>query len=157
MSKNTVLGIRIRELREEAGLSMQQLAKKIGVSDAAVCKWENGSSEPKASYILKLAEYFDCSTDYIVGKESGLDGYVNAAVRADIKPNATRPRIKVTDGKGAIVPLAHDSGSVMLDDGERELLGTYRELSPDLKTLLKETVNAWNTANKPAGKKRTNE
>ena len=61
---------RLRELREEKQLSMLALAKKIGVSDAAVCKWENGTNEPKASYILLLANFFEVTTDYLLGLEN---------------------------------------------------------------------------------------
>ncbi len=52
---------------------MNGLARAIGVSGASVCKWENGLAEPKASYIIKLAEYFNCSTDYILGKTNDFD------------------------------------------------------------------------------------
>lgn len=58
---------RLKELREEQGLSMKELGLKIGVSDASVCKWENGVSEPKITYILRLSEFFECSTDYLLG------------------------------------------------------------------------------------------
>lgn len=58
---------RLKELREEQGLSMKGLGLKIGVSDAAVCKWENGVSEPKITYILRLSKLFECSTDYLLG------------------------------------------------------------------------------------------
>lgn len=58
---------RLKELREERGLSMKELGLKIGVSDAAVCKWENGVSEPKITYVLRLAKFFECSTDFLLG------------------------------------------------------------------------------------------
>lgn len=60
-------GKRIRELREERGISMMALANAIGVSDTAVCKWENQVSEPKLTYIVRLADFFGCSADYLVG------------------------------------------------------------------------------------------
>lgn len=63
-------------MREERGLSMMALAKEIGVSDTAVCKWENQDSEPKLSYILKLAEFFNCSADYIIGRSDELGAFV---------------------------------------------------------------------------------
>lgn len=61
---------KIRELREQNGLSMIELGVKIGVSDAAICKWENGNHEPKATYIVKLADYFGCTTDELLGREN---------------------------------------------------------------------------------------
>lgn len=63
---------RLKELREEAGVSMQKLAEAVGASNAAVCKWENGIAEPKVCYIIKLAEFFDCSTDYLLGRTDDL-------------------------------------------------------------------------------------
>ncbi len=59
---------RIKELRLEKGISQAALAKAIGVSQKAVDFWEKGENEPKASYILKLAYFFDVSTDYLLGR-----------------------------------------------------------------------------------------
>lgn len=68
----SIFSERLRELREQKGLSMFALAQQIGVSDAAICKWENATNEPKASYISLLAEYFEVSSDYLLGFESDL-------------------------------------------------------------------------------------
>lgn len=66
----SIFSERLRELREQKGLSMFTLAQQISVSDAAICKWENATNEPKASYISLLAEYFEVSSDYLLGLES---------------------------------------------------------------------------------------
>lgn len=71
-----IYGQRIRELREERGISMMTLAKAIGVSDTAVCKWENQISEPKLSYIMKLSDYFNCSADYLMGRSDDFGSYI---------------------------------------------------------------------------------
>lgn len=67
---------RIRELREENRLSLKELGDKIGSSDAAICKWENGITEPKSAYILKLANFFNVSTDYLLGRTDELGGTI---------------------------------------------------------------------------------
>ncbi len=61
---------RIKELRQEKNISQAKLAKEIGVSQKAIDYWERGVNEPKASYVIALAEYFDVSCDYILGKEN---------------------------------------------------------------------------------------
>ena len=71
-----IYGLRLKELREERGVSMMTLAKAIGVSDTAVCKWENQDSEPKLSYIIKLADYFNCSADYLIGRSDEFGSYI---------------------------------------------------------------------------------
>lgn len=62
------LGDKIKELRTENGLSQGALAKQIGVSQKAIDYWERGINEPKASYIVKLADYFDISADALLGR-----------------------------------------------------------------------------------------
>lgn len=68
---------RIKELREQNKLSLATLSQKLGVSDAAICKWENNLAEPKASYIRAIADFFEVSTDYLLGVENeiGLKKY----------------------------------------------------------------------------------
>ena len=58
---------RLKELRIEHGLSQAELAKKIDVSDGTICFWENGVNEPKMTYIIRLAEFFNVTTDYLLG------------------------------------------------------------------------------------------
>ena len=57
----------IRELREEKAISRSELAEAIGVNTRAISYWENGVNEPKASYIYKLAKFFNVSSDYLLG------------------------------------------------------------------------------------------
>ncbi|MBR2871525.1 MAG: helix-turn-helix transcriptional regulator [Clostridia bacterium] len=59
----------LKELRLEKNLSQQQLAKQIGVSQKAIDFWERGINEPKATYIVKLADYFEVSADYLLGRK----------------------------------------------------------------------------------------
>lgn len=61
---------RIKELRQEKNLSQSMLAQKIGVSQKAIDYWERGINEPKATYIVRLADFFDVSTDYLLGREN---------------------------------------------------------------------------------------
>ncbi|MDE6690457.1 MAG: helix-turn-helix domain-containing protein [Clostridia bacterium] len=63
-----MIGTIIKELRTEKGLSQQALGKVIGVSQKAIDYWERGVNEPKASYIVLLADYFGVSADYLLGR-----------------------------------------------------------------------------------------
>lgn len=62
-----VIGQRIKELRLEKGISQKKLADAVGVDKRAVIFWEQGVNEPKASYIRNIAEYFECSADFLLG------------------------------------------------------------------------------------------
>ena len=63
------IGEMIRELRLERGISQAALGKAIGVSQKAIDYWERGVNEPKASYIVLFADYFDVTCDILLGRE----------------------------------------------------------------------------------------
>lgn len=58
---------RLKELRVAKGLSQMQLANKLGISQSAIAKWELGKTEPTASAIVALSEFFGESADYLLG------------------------------------------------------------------------------------------
>ena len=60
-------GERLKELRAEKGIGQNKLAKDLSLSNASISKWETGKQEPSASALLKLAQYFNVSVDYILG------------------------------------------------------------------------------------------
>ena len=60
---------RIKDLREEKNLSQTELAKLTGISQSAITKWENRQREPSLDGIIRLAKFFDVSSDYLLGLE----------------------------------------------------------------------------------------
>ena len=62
--------MRIKQVREEKGVSQRQLAEIVGVSAVTVLNWENGIYDPSAKDLIKLSEALDASIDYLVGNDS---------------------------------------------------------------------------------------
>ena len=62
------LGERLKELREEKGLLGKDLAKAFNVESATITNWEKGNRCPKDDTLIKLADFFDCSLDYLLGR-----------------------------------------------------------------------------------------
>ena len=62
-------GKRIKELRQKAGLTQQQLAERIWVSKAAISNYELYERNPSPEILIKLARVFHVSTDYLLGIE----------------------------------------------------------------------------------------
>ncbi len=60
----------IKKLREDAGYSQAELARKLDVTRSSVNAWEMGLSTPTTPYIVELSKLFHVSTDYILGIES---------------------------------------------------------------------------------------
>ncbi len=62
--------MRLRELREEKGLYQKDIGKLLGKVSNCISNWETGTTEPSIKDIIKLADYFQVSTDYLLGREN---------------------------------------------------------------------------------------
>lgn len=62
------LGDKLRELRFNKGWTQQEVANKINVSQSSYAYYETGKKEPKIDTLWKLAEIYQTSIDYIVGR-----------------------------------------------------------------------------------------
>lgn len=65
-----ILDERIKELREQNGLTQTELAKKIGVTRSSVNGWEMGISIPSIMKLVELAMFFHVTTDYLLGMDN---------------------------------------------------------------------------------------
>ena len=59
--------LRLKELRIEKGLTQQQLADFLGVDRTTVMKWELGERETNFTMLVKIAAFFQVTTDYLLG------------------------------------------------------------------------------------------
>jgi transcriptional regulator with XRE-family HTH domain len=57
----------LKEYRLSNGMTMKQVAEKIGVAECTYCAYEHGKREPNIEKLKKLASIFDCSVDDLVG------------------------------------------------------------------------------------------
>lgn len=62
------LTTRLKELRLNKGLRQDQVAKLIGVNKSAVSTYENGSRQPSFEILVRLANLYRVSTDYLLGQ-----------------------------------------------------------------------------------------
>lgn len=63
----SVIGDKIRLLRDKADISQAELARKLSVTRSSINAWESGLSAPTAVYLVELAKFFHVSTDYLLG------------------------------------------------------------------------------------------
>lgn len=59
---------RLKQLRKEKNINQDVLAKILGIEIAGISKLETGRVPLKDEYIIKLSEYFNVSSDYLLGK-----------------------------------------------------------------------------------------
>ena len=65
-----MIGQRIRDLRKQKRMSQTELAKSAGVSQTTVTAWETGKAEPSSSAVARLADIFNVTTDYLLGRSN---------------------------------------------------------------------------------------
>ena len=106
--------MRLKELRDEKNLTQEDIAQAINTSRPNISRWEKELNEPAASQIVKLADFFGCSTDYLLGRSDDL----------------------------GVISIANEK-SPSLSKDELELIEEYRTLAPYLQEMLKATIRTW--------------
>jgi transcriptional regulator with XRE-family HTH domain len=65
----TAFGERLVHARQEAGLTQQQLADKLGTSQRVIAHWERSRVELRAEHLAALADILGVTTDFLLGRE----------------------------------------------------------------------------------------
>ena len=100
---------RLSELKREKGLTTLQLANAISYSKTVVYYWEKGQREPTAQALLSLSNFFNCSIDFLLGKE---DDFGNVAT---VKPNVTEKEARLLKAFSTLSALEQDK---LISDAE---------------------------------------
>ena len=79
---NEVFMKRMKELRQKKGISMEELATALNVSKSRVNMWENNGSVPRSDVLVKIAEYYNVPTDYLLGNNNSLEAPTDAKLNA---------------------------------------------------------------------------
>lgn len=66
---NNILAVRLRQLMYGSGTTQQELAEKTGCSRQAIAQYMDGSNAPNIDKLILIAEFFNVSIDYLVGKD----------------------------------------------------------------------------------------
>ena len=61
--------MRLKDLRTIKGVTQKEVARALNTTDDTIYSWEKGRSQPSLEMLFKLADYFDCTIDYLVGRE----------------------------------------------------------------------------------------
>lgn len=108
------------DLRKEYGLSQKQLADKVGVSQSTIAKLEISRNEATASTLTKLAQFFNVTSDYMLGLENEIGA-----------PKYYVPTQKETNKKNPLDELSPD---------EQKIITQYRDLKLGYKNLAQKQI-----------------
>ncbi len=95
---------KLKELRTEKGITQAELALNLQCSQSMIVRWEKGECEPTANAIIKIATYFDVSTDYLLGRE---DDFGNVTISSgNVSGNGNTVNSHNTINARTIAPLS---------------------------------------------------
>lgn len=66
---------RLRDLREDKDLLQKDIAEILGITQTVYSRYERGFQTIPVAHLLKLADYYDTSTDYILGRTNNRAPY----------------------------------------------------------------------------------
>lgn len=61
--------MKLKELREQRKISQNQLAKELNLNTVTYNNWETGKREPNIETLIKLADFYNVTLDYLVGRD----------------------------------------------------------------------------------------
>lgn len=85
------IGTRMKELREDHDLTQSALSEKLGMSRNSIATYERDNSIPSIDVLLKYADFFNVTTDYLLGRVNDKEikvienRYVRMLVKQDSK------------------------------------------------------------------------
>lgn len=65
-----MLNVRIRELRQAHNLTQVELANNLSVAKQTVSNWENDNIQPSIDMLVKIADFFGVTMDYLLGRSN---------------------------------------------------------------------------------------
>lgn len=116
--------LRLKELRENIGLSQYTFAEKFGVSQSTVGNWEAGKREPNFATMQRIADFFGVTVDYLLGRDETKKEKASVITEKDEKDIQKRIA-NVLDDLHAGDGLMYDGEP--MDDETRELIALALE------------------------------
>ena len=112
----------IRELREDRDLTQAEIAAVLGTSQQHYSKYENGKYEMPVRAVIILADYYNVSTDYLLGRTECREGVIgqNRKVNADATTGSVISDILSLTASGRASVIEYISMRKMKERNDRE-------------------------------------
>lgn len=162
---------RLRQVRKQKGLTLEELAEDTGISGDVIGKYEREEREPKKETWIKLADYYCVPVAYLMGLPDGLIRYIDRLgnmtfeslqdaiiqwgyVRNIISPkNTPKQFMKVTEELGELAEGINKDNQGQIEDSLGDILVTLIILSRDLNVDLLDCLRgAYNVIKDRKGK-----
>lgn len=116
----STLGARLQELRKQKGLTQEQLAEKLNITNQSVSKWEKDINAPDITLLVELADLFKTSVDYLLGR--GENKPMVNTTHKSIDQLVFKIRILSADKDRVNINLPLSIVKILAKDGELKML-----------------------------------
>lgn len=128
------IGRAIRELRQERGVTQEQLAQALSVSVQTVSRWENNVNAPDLSMLPQLAVYFKVTADHLLGLER------NDTMAKLIKTTETFELASKQEAEEMVLKFKGEKFPVLKDfriteSGDKTILEVTKEFNTELENM----------------------
>ena len=116
-------------LRQEKKISQRKAAGELGVSQALLSHYENGVREPGLSFVVRAADYYGVSADFLLGRTMARDG---GAILAEDLTDSSAEKDNVLHGSAVIMlskKLLVNSTSLLFEQMSHENRATVKTVS----------------------------
>ena len=117
--------LRLKQLREEMGISQAALATLLGVAQSTVGMWENGKNNPSHAKLEQLSNLFGVTADYLMGR-SEESGHGSASINTKLRIRELRLKKNATQQDIAEILDVSTAAVGRYERGEREM--SYSQL-----------------------------
>lgn len=119
---------KIKQLREAKGINMKEAARLLGMPYTTYVNYEKGLREPTSEVLIQIADFYNVSIDYLVGRSSdSIDKHIIFSYEAPVP--------EVTQGVQNIIRIAARDGSYTertLSDQQLAALKAILDQMPDV-------------------------
>lgn len=119
----------LSNLRKAKGLSQQKLGDEIGLARNTICQYESGNRVPDVDTLVKIAQYFGVSVDYLLGITNSAytaEDYVNG-VKDTKKVSITADQEDIFDKTNEVLELLGEKGKNLIMEFCDALLEKFRK------------------------------
>jgi len=120
-----VFAKRLRQLREKAGISQIELGKIINISNTTLSMYESGNREPDFEILKKLADHFNVTTDYLLGRINHPKGFLLENYAEHLTPEELKA---VKDEQAWMIVASELAARGITPDKIRDLVRTALDL-----------------------------
>ncbi|MBD5146952.1 MAG: helix-turn-helix transcriptional regulator [Ruminococcus sp.] len=123
-----ILGNRLKLIRAEAKLKQKDFAAQFGVSATAYAGYETGKHEPTIDFLIKVADKYELSLDYVVGRSAGKEGLIEDEFTNAITDEIINPFMQEGKRKSEIMEEVYNNMS-------EEMIGLKKQME-DFKQMI---------------------